>query len=109
MPRYEGMDDLLQRVRDRLEVVNPGLEAQTGAPAVPGRADRPERNERYESTLEVLLLLLRDAEQLGELVLPEDLYGLTREQREDLESILAKVLHQLWSCKAALDGVKTAE
>jgi hypothetical protein len=103
MPRYEGMDDLLQRVRDRLGVMD--LEEGSGADAsaVP---DASYRNEQYESALEVLLLLLRDAEQLGELVTPERLYSLTGEQHDDLQSILSKALRQLWSCKAALERVK---
>ena len=105
MPRYEGMDDLLQRVRDRLGVMDPQADPDAD---VPDLVNASSRSEQYESILEVLLLLLRDAEQLGELVAPERLYSLTGEQHEDLQSILSKALRQLWSCKAALDRVTPA-
>jgi hypothetical protein len=99
------MEDLLQRVRDRLGVMEPEIGSDAGA-SLPPHGSR--RDEQYESTLEILLLLLRDAEQLGELVAPERLHSLTAEQHDDLQSILSKALRQLWSCKAALERVKPA-
>ncbi|MBV9282240.1 MAG: hypothetical protein JOZ41_19335, partial [Chloroflexi bacterium] len=57
----------------------------------------------YADTLEALLLQLRDAEQLRELLVELSLLGLTRDQYDDLTSILGKVMRELWQCKTALE------
>jgi hypothetical protein len=49
------------------------------------------------------LLQLRDAEQLRERLVEPSLLGLTRDQYDDLTSILGKVMRELWQCKTALE------
>jgi hypothetical protein len=99
MPRYEGMEDLLQRVRQRLGVVDAEAEAGESAPSA-------DHNLHYTATLEMLLLLMRDAEKLHGLLEPEHSRRLTEQQHDELMATLGKVLRELWRCKAALERVK---
>ena len=98
MPRYEGMEDLLQRVRQRLGVVD--AEAEAGESALSA-----DQNLHYRATLETLRLLMRDAEKLRALLEPGDLRRLTEEQHDELMATLGKVLRELWRCKAVLERV----
>lgn len=93
MTRYEGMEDLLQRVRDRLGVLEP-LEVAV---------DEGLGEEQYASMLETVLLVVRDTGQLRAGFTPERLRTLTPEQREDLLSLVSKSMRELWSAKTALE------
>lgn len=100
MARYEGMEDLLQRVREHLEVEGDAAMSPSGPAG--SSANLLTREQPYESALENLLLLLHDAEQLRERLTPGRLHALPKEQHDDLQSLLNKVLQELWSCEAAL-------
>lgn len=100
MARYEGMDELLQRLRERLAVAEPKSKHANAASAST-TVDRGDRH--YADILEGLLLLMREAEQLRARMAPELLDALTEEQRGDLLTILGKLLRELWVCRAALE------
>jgi hypothetical protein len=93
------MEDLLQRVHQRLGVVDPEVEASESAPSA-------NQDLHYTATLETLRLLMRDAEKLQELLEPGELHRLTEEQHEQLMALLGKVLRELWRCKTAFERVK---
>jgi len=99
MPRYEGMEDLLQRVRQRLGVVDAEVEAGENVPSA-------DQNLHYRATLETLRLLTGDAEKLHELLEPGHSRPLTEEQHDELMATLGRVLRELWRCKAVLERVK---
>jgi len=96
MPRYEGMDDLLQQVRDRLGVLE----------QAPHPSEEPDAQEGYASLLEAVVLVVRDAGQLRSLLASEKLRAVTSQQHEELLSLLGKALRELWSCKAALERTR---
>jgi hypothetical protein len=100
MPRYEGMDEILERVRTRLGVEDTARQTGTGqGPSVQMAA--PEGP--YDRALEGLILLLHDAEQLRRLLSPEQIHILTPEQCDELRSILTKVQQELWRYEASLE------
>jgi hypothetical protein len=90
------MDELLQRVRERLALEEPVQKRTEGAQAGPPR-------EHYAELLEAMVLLVRDAEQLRSRVTPRELRTLSEEEREELLMILGKLSRELWACKSALE------
>lgn len=100
MPRYEEMDDLLRRVRERL--VNEA--ASTGPTAALYRPSwdviRPD--DPYERVLACIQALVRDAELLHELLGAEHVHSLSAEQHEHVLSILNSVMQELWSSEVML-------
>ena len=96
--RYEGMDDLLEQVRKHLQ-------ADAGSIRSPKPARQPDVascDESYQTALEHMLLLLRDAEQLRAHLTPGNLSTLSLEQFGDLQKHLFRVLQELYSCDTAL-------
>lgn len=94
MPRYEGMDDLLEQVRARLGVLDPVPRTED---------DATELGQHFEAALEIVLLLVRDAGQLREQLGSGKVDRLTSEEREEIRSLIGKALRELWSCKALLE------
>jgi hypothetical protein len=88
MSRYEGMDELLERVRLRLqdEAEAQEVERSSLAPSV------STQDPLYESLLTSILVLIRDADQLLEL-LPLEPLDLTEDQRRELLELLTR-LHE---------------
>lgn len=107
MARYEGMEDLLQRVRERMGVMDRRPHPGSLTASVADR--RNEHSSQYASLLEAMLLVLRDAEQLRDQIEPGPGPVLSDEQREDLVAILGKALRELYQCKAALEYVQAVE
>ena len=97
MTRYEGMDDLLHRVRERLGVaeraVDPPLEPH-------------HQRQAHATAHETLQQLRRDAEQAHALLEVERPRALTEEEYEELRVILGKVLRELWQCRVALERLR---
>ncbi|GAC1639858.1 MAG: hypothetical protein NVS4B2_29340 [Chloroflexota bacterium] len=102
MSRYEGMEDLLQRVRDRMEMA-----AVAPHPALVFARDIPSPTS-YERLLEMALLTLHHTEQLRD-VLNSENAALTPEQHGDLTAILGKVDRQLEWSRAALQRAQPSE
>jgi hypothetical protein len=98
------MDELLERVRNRLGIDETAVQAaqahsvQVAAPAGP-----------YDDALEGMVLLMHDAEHLRRLLGPEQLHLLTPDQCDELQSLLTRILQELWSCEAALQRVRQPE
>ena len=105
MPRYEEMDDLLQRVRKTL-----------GAEPRPETAPNPLPaggvhvvNVPFVDARESLTCILGDALRL-QASLTEDATGsLARSEHDELMTLLGKVLHELWLCESALRRSVAAE
>ena len=95
MVRYDGMDELLERVRGRLAEEQPAdlevVGSDLGMPSV-----------QYEAALNRILTLLHDAEQLHDAVKDPAYREMPMGQVEDLLSILDKVQRELRRCEAAL-------
>src|SRR5579859_7977362 len=100
MTRYEGMENLLQRVRERLGVE--GVEAQ-GIVSLEARTGAPGPNQ-YSECIDTLLLLGRNAEELTSVVTPNLMSSISPEQRDDLLSMLQRVTRDLWKCRAVLES-----
>lgn len=103
MPRYEEMDDLLRRVRERLV---DGLPERAVVDAKPQSSPPVFSLEgQYECALECMQALLRTAEALREHVGAECAQTFTQEQHEHLLSLLSAVMRELWSSEVALQRV----
>lgn len=99
MARYEGMEELLQRVRERLGVEE--IEREGPSKVITPQSEQP--NVPYAELLEAVLLVLRDAEQMSDLAVSTRVAAMTDEQRGDVLDILGKTLRELWRSKAALE------
>lgn len=99
MPRYDEMDDLLRRVRNRL--VGTETESEDAPPArLPIGLQRDE--DQYERVLACTQALLNQAELLRELTGMEALSDWSAAQREHVLTVLARVVRELWSAEVAV-------
>jgi hypothetical protein len=100
MPRYDEMDDLLSRVRERLV----GEVDPTETPAVASRPayDTLQQDRQYEAVLACTQALLRDAESLHELLGSENVHILSAAQQEHVLSVLNSVMQEFWSSEVTL-------
>lgn len=100
MSRYEGMDKLLEGVRDRAR--QSAGDRPHRAPAASGV---PMTSEQYDTIVGNLNNLLHAAGELHEMVVAEDARILTDGRREHLLMLLGQVLEELWNTEATLQGV----
>jgi hypothetical protein len=100
MPRYDEMDDLLSRVRERL--VDEAAPTETPAAASRRSFDSLQQDRQYEDVLACNQALLRHAESLRELVSAENAHTLTAAQQEHILSVLNSVMQELWSSEVTL-------
>jgi hypothetical protein len=95
MARYDGMDELLDRVRGRVAREPEGeMETSTedlGMPSI-----------QYESALNPSLTLLREAEQLHDILKDPAYQAMPMGQIEDLLAVLDSVQRELRRCEAAI-------
>ncbi|HEX6510493.1 MAG TPA: hypothetical protein VF221_22925 [Chloroflexota bacterium] len=100
MPRYEEMDDLLQRVRNRFAERPADAEQsrEMGRPSV----DVLKADGQYEGAVACMQALVRDAESLRDLLSSEHAQSLGSKQHEHLLSLLNSVLQELWSSEVLL-------
>jgi hypothetical protein len=105
MTRYEGMDELLRGVRERL-----GAGKQLPTEETPARRSStmplPVFDETYDSAVRRLKTLRADAERAREILTGQSTDGLTDDQRDHLLAILHEVMEELWATEAGLQGVK---
>jgi hypothetical protein len=100
MARYEEMDELLERVRERM--------AKRPAPVEPSAEEarsllRLRMQDAPEPNLtEAMQGLLNVARGLRDLLAPESVELLPSAQQEELLVLLRKVLHELQTCQNAL-------
>src|SRR5579884_3326276 len=99
MARYEGMDDLLARVRERLGV--DGVQEPAARPTPP-RRETVQRDEQYTRALESALLLVRDVQTVGEQLTRELVEALTQEQRDELAGLITRAIQALRDHETAL-------
>lgn len=100
MSRYEGMDRLLEGVRERAQR-SPGERVRQELPPSGARMTP----EQYDTIVGNLTNLLRQANELREMVVAEDARILTEGRREHLLMLLGQVLEELWNTEATLQGV----
>lgn len=100
MARYEGMEDILQRVRKRLG--EPQAPALTAPPEPPAALAVPLREQQYLRTVDGAQSLLRSAETLKEMLSSEYVRTLNSEQQEHLLMIIGQIFHDLWAIEGAL-------
>ncbi|GAC1320293.1 MAG: hypothetical protein NVS2B16_08530 [Chloroflexota bacterium] len=100
MARYEGMDEILQRVRERLEGAEESSVGLTGEHST--RTHAPLHQQACETARENLLSLVRDAERLRQTLTTGHFDDLSREQHNDLQSMLGTALQELLRCEALL-------
>lgn len=100
MSRYEGMDKLLEGVRDRAQQSDRNRPHQ--AQAASGAAMT---SEQYDTIVGNLNNLLHAAGELREMVGAEESRFLPEGRREHLLMLLGQVLEELWNTEATLQGV----
>lgn len=100
MPRYDEMDDIVRRVRDRLVQGRPA----DVAPGLPFSAHATGRDD-YAEAVELIMLALRHAQQLHEHLNPDAIHCITSDEHDDLVNLLGRVIRELQSCQAGLQGV----
>lgn len=99
MSRYEGMDRLLEGVRERAQK-RPGERRKQDPPT-----GNSMTSEQYDTIVGTLNNLLHQASELREMVIAEDQKILTDGRREHLLMLLGQVLEELWNTEATLQGV----
>ncbi|HZU12381.1 MAG TPA: hypothetical protein VFB58_06045 [Chloroflexota bacterium] len=102
MPRYEGMEDLLQQVRERLE----RAQAQHPMGKGPFDVELPVDDATYDTLVGSLGVLQREAEAMSSLVASPRAGSLSGPQRDHVLQLLGQVLEELWTAEAALQGVR---
>jgi hypothetical protein len=108
MARYEGMDEILQRVRQRLQEPAPvGNDLLPAAEPPPGTVARQEQ--QFVRVMDVAGMLQRQAETFSELLSPEYVRSLTDGQQQHLLAALGAVLHELWGVEDVLQRTTTSE
>lgn len=105
MARYEGMDKVLQGVRDRLSARPDSVQRDTTNP----RKATVSRDDPYANAVEGVMLLLRDAQKLRDLLAPSQVGAVTADQREEIRSLLVRVVVELSSHLDALEQVAQYE
>lgn len=100
MSRYEGMDKLLEGVRERTKKASGNRPLQD-----PPLNGVPMTSEQYDTIVGTLNNLLHQASELREMVIAEDQKILTDGRREHLLMLLGQVLEELWNTEATLQGV----
>ena len=106
MARYEGMDDLLKRVREHLSTAAEpaGDEGVVTKGPVPAAID-----DQYERAVDRLNTLLRDAVQFRDALSPSGGKALSHAEIDELLRLLGRVLAELWTCESALQHVAPIE
>lgn len=100
MSRYEGMDKLLEGVRDRTQ-----QSAGDGPRQVSITSGVPMTSDQYDTIVGNLNTLLHAAGDLRQMVVAEDASFLPDGRREHLLMLLGQVLEELWNTEATLQGV----
>lgn len=100
MARYEGMEELLQRVRDRLggPGTPPDDRIREGIP----RLVLPLHEQQYFLAIDATQAIARQADALRELLSPEFVRTLSSQQHENLLAAVDGVARELWSVEGAL-------
>lgn len=102
MARYDGMDEILQRLRERASQSRPLVESKQPMPPV---REKPARDLAYTRAGEQLVLLLHEAEELHSLLLTERTHAITQVEHDDLLAMLGKAQRELGNCETALQRV----
>jgi hypothetical protein len=102
MARFEGMDEILQRVRQQLPEPDsaPG-ETSLEAPAGAGTTVADDA-QHFTRIIAAAARLQTDAEAFSQLVSSEYLATLPDEQQQHLLAALGVVLHELWGVEDRL-------
>jgi hypothetical protein len=100
MPRYDEMDDLLSRVRERL--VDEATPSEPPAAASRPSLDMLQQDRQFEAALACTRALLHHAESLRELLGAENVHTLSAAQQEHVLSVLNSVMQELWSSEVTL-------
>jgi hypothetical protein len=91
------MDNILRRITERDS--EPAVDTPSRVEVAPPVAAV---DDAYAGTVEAVLLVFRDAQQLREILSPDTVSALTTEQHRDVLNQLSKALQELWHCEVAL-------
>jgi hypothetical protein len=100
MARYEGVDEILQRVRDRLQAPETATEQPPPEPVPAFTVTMHEQ--QYVRALDAISTLQHHAELLRDALSSEIASVLTPDQHEHLRRQLGQALHELWAVEEAL-------
>jgi hypothetical protein len=99
--RYEGMEEMLQRVRERLGQPEAAAPEESSSPAVLD-FDIPYQEQQYFRALDQARALLSSAEQLRDLLRPEYLGTLAPDQHEQILRIVNEIALELKGVEEAV-------
>lgn len=108
MARYEGMDEILQRLSLRFgqEALPPApTPASEPAPLLPPASPVTAEPLHVRAAIESLARLRQEAERLRELLTEAARQQFSPDEQDELLALLGKVMHDLWSCETALQRV----
>jgi hypothetical protein len=109
MARFEGMDEILQRVREQLQEPDaPNRETPRELPLSVGTTVAGD-TQQFDRILEVAARLQSDGESFAQLVSREYLATLTDDQQQHLLAALGAVLHELWGVEDLLQRTPPRE
>lgn len=99
MARFEGMDEIIQRLNVRFGQRDTVREHQGVGSTM--SADTATESQPYAEAVESTMRLLREAEQLRD-VTSSGAHEFTQREHDDLVALLAKVIKELWNCEVTL-------
>jgi hypothetical protein len=104
MPRYDEMDEIIGRLRKRVDN-SPDDTPSRPEPEVRGARRKPLigiANPAYEQAVELMTRILRDTERAQEMLaeMPEE--SLTAREHETLVGLTGRARKELWRCENAL-------
>lgn len=102
MARYEGMEEIIQRLT--LRFGQEDGERQTPGQATGSFLGTPIENQQYSEATQSTMRLLREAEHLHDL-LAGGAGTLSQREHDDLLVLLGTLLQELWNCEVCLQRV----
>jgi hypothetical protein len=107
MARYEGMDEIVQRLQARM--TEGSFPPDRPQPDMTRHSNEQSDENQYAVAVEKVMLIRRDAHELRALLGSDNIRVLNHLEQEDLLSLLTRVQQELSSCEAALRGMAPHE
>jgi hypothetical protein len=106
MARYEGMDEILQRLSLRFGQESPATAPQVESALLPSPVSGVATERiRHRAAAESIDRLRREAVHLHEILIGTEAQQYSEQEKDELLALLGTVLHDLWSCETALQRV----
>jgi hypothetical protein len=105
MARYEGMDEILQRLSLRFGQEAPAAGPAPESAAPPSPLPVATQARQYRAATESIGRLRQEAEHLCQVLTEPGAPQLSHQEHDALLALLGKALQDLWNCEVALQRV----